>query len=68
MSELTPDQDELEREQPVAPPNDELRRAAQAVIDRWDSPKWKWNSHTSELINALRKALKNDQLETGESQ
>jgi hypothetical protein len=36
-----------------------LREAAQAVIDRWESPKWAHDSiHTAELIFALRGALR----------
>jgi hypothetical protein len=32
--------------------------AAQAVVERWDSPKWARDSvHTSKLINDLRKAI-----------
>lgn len=39
--------------------SDELRKAAQAVLDRWDSPKWEWISHgpTADLMTALRAAL-----------
>jgi hypothetical protein len=41
-----------------------LREAAQAVCDRWESPKWAHDSiHTSELIFALREALREDALE-----
>lgn len=32
--------------------------AAQAVIDRWDSPKWKDVPPTADSINALRRAVK----------
>ena len=35
-----------------------LQKAAQAVIDRWDSPAWKDQPHTADYINELRKALK----------
>ena len=35
----------------------DLRKAAQAVIDRWDSPDWKDGTHTADYINALRAAL-----------
>ena len=31
--------------------------AAQAVIDRWDSPGWKSEKHTADYINVLRRAL-----------
>jgi hypothetical protein len=35
-----------------------LREAAQAVLDRWDSPKWEWHQGpTAELMYALRAAL-----------
>ena len=36
-----------------------LREAAQAVIDRWESPNWVHDAvHTGELIFALREALR----------
>lgn len=35
----------------------ELRAAAQAVVDRWDSPLWSDLPHTGEYIARLRKAL-----------
>lgn len=34
-----------------------LQKAAQAVIDRWESPSWKDQPHTAEYIAELRKAL-----------
>jgi len=34
-----------------------LQKAAQAVIDRWDSPAWKDQPHTAEYIAELRRAL-----------
>ena len=34
-----------------------LQTAAQALIDRWDSPLWKDQPHTAEYIAELRKAL-----------
>lgn len=36
-----------------------LRKAAQAVVDRWDSPQWKWAKQgpTADVINDLRAAL-----------
>jgi len=34
-----------------------LQKAAQALIDRWDSPAWKDQPHTAEYILILRKAL-----------
>lgn len=36
---------------------DELATAAQAVIDRWDTPLWKDVPATAEFINALRAAV-----------
>ena len=38
---------------------DQLRQAAQAVLDRWDSPAWEWVMHgpTADLMAALRTAL-----------
>ena len=38
--------------------NTALRTAAQAVIDRWDTPNWKDAPATAEYINRLREALK----------
>ena len=35
-----------------------LRKAAQAVVDRWDTPLWKDVPATAEYINKLREALK----------
>lgn len=35
----------------------ELVSKAKAVVDRWDTPKWKDEPHTAEFINDLRKAL-----------
>ena len=42
--------------QPVQPA---LQSAAQAVLNRWDSPQWKWKKHgtTDYLMHALRKAI-----------
>lgn len=34
-----------------------LRAAAQAVVDRWDSPLWKQAEPTAVFIGALRKEL-----------
>jgi len=35
-----------------------LREAAQAVLDRWDSPKWEWHQGpTAALMTTLRAAL-----------
>ena len=36
---------------------DELVQAAQAIIDRWDSPKWSNLPHTGEYIAKLRDAV-----------
>lgn len=38
----------------------DLRDAASAVIDRWNSPLWKDLPHTAEYIHDLEKALTND--------
>ena len=38
--------------------NTALRTAAQAVVDRWDTPLWKDVPATAEYINELREALK----------
>jgi hypothetical protein len=42
-----------------------LRKAAQAVIDRWDSPEWTRDAvyTTGELIAALRAALVDEEAE-----
>ncbi len=37
--------------------NERLRAAAQAVIERWDSPKWKDEAPTADVISALRAAV-----------
>lgn len=39
-------------------PDPALADAAQAVIDRWDSPLWKDAEPTAAVINRLREALK----------
>ena len=36
---------------------DAIRQAAQAVVERWDTPLWKDVPHTAEYIEALRAAL-----------
>lgn len=48
----------------------DLRQAAQAVVDRWDSPNWEWKHYgspkflpTATLMSALRKALAEQQAE-----
>ena len=38
-----------------------LRLAAQAVVDRWDTPLWKDVPATAVYINALRKELERPQ-------
>lgn len=45
-----------------------LVSAAQAVIDRWDSPNWKDLPHTAEYIYRLRMAIAQYEQEEGESQ
>jgi hypothetical protein len=39
-----------------------LRKAAQAVLDRWDSPQWEWTKQgpTADLMNDLRRELANE--------
>jgi hypothetical protein len=46
--------EQMKREQ--AP---DLRAAAEAVLDRWNSPKWEWHKHgpTADLMGDLAKAL-----------
>ena len=43
----------------------DLRQAAQAVVERWDSPKWEWSQQgpTADLMASLRTALKQQQAE-----
>jgi len=41
-----------------------LQKAAQSVIDRWNSPAWKDQPHTAEYINELRKALDDELAQT----
>ena len=43
-----------------------LQKAAQAVIDRWDSPLWKDQPHTGVYIAELRKALEAEQAQAVE--
>lgn len=37
----------------------DLRTAAQAVLDRWDSPQWEWSTQgpTADLMANLRRAV-----------
>ena len=37
----------------------DLRKAAQAILDRWNSPVWDWHrqGHTGDLMEQLRNAL-----------
>jgi hypothetical protein len=42
----------------------ELIEAAQAVIDRWDSPKWRDEAPTAEFIGRLRKAVDEEKART----
>lgn len=47
----------------------ELRQAAQAVVDRWDTPLWKDAPRTAEFIDRLRAALaRSGQAASGSSQ
>ena len=49
---------ELERELTDATEQrDRLAEAAQAVVDRWETPFWKQVEHTGVFIAALRKAV-----------
>ncbi len=43
----------------------DLRQAAQAVLERWDSPAWKWHDQgpTSNVIDALREVLEQPEQE-----
>lgn len=43
-----------------------IRNAAQAVLDRWDSPQWKWlkQGPTADLMNVLRQELADTGAET----
>jgi hypothetical protein len=43
-----------------------LRKAAAAVVARWDSPDWKDGTHTADYINALREALAEPKQEQSE--
>lgn len=46
-----------------------LRRAAQAVLDRWNSPKWEWHQQgpTADLMHALHDALRAPSLQAGDA-
>lgn len=57
---LDPDADTIEHHPDLvkaAEQRDELLAAAQAMIDRWDTPLWKDVPSTAEYINALRNAV-----------
>ena len=41
----------------------DLRKAAQALVDRWDTPLWKDAPHTGQYIDALRAALAQPELD-----
>jgi len=47
-----------------------LRAAAQAVLDRWDSPQWEWikQGPTADLMHALRAALAQPAADIDEAQ
>ncbi len=53
-SRLIADCDTLEAE------NQRLREAGQAIVDRWDTPLWKYAEATGHVIDRLRAALKGD--------
>ena len=48
--------------QPVQPATPDLQKAAQAVLDRWNSPKWEWGKQgpTADLMYDLRSAIEAD--------
>lgn len=46
--------------------NTPLQQAAQALIYRWDTADWKSTKHTADFVNALRKALAEEQAQAGE--
>lgn len=35
----------------------ELIQAGEPLVERWDTPKWKWDEHTGTLIARLRAAI-----------
>lgn len=35
----------------------ELLNASKLVVERWDSPLWRWEGHTGVLVTRLRKAI-----------
>lgn len=37
--------------------SEKLINAAQAIIERWDSPMWNWGEPTASLVHELRRAL-----------
>lgn len=41
----------------TAPVSADVRAAAQALVDRWDTPAWKDAEHTGAFIQRLREAL-----------
>lgn len=41
-----------------------LLEAAKDVIARWDSPQWKWDTHTGVYIDALRQAVQDAEVYT----
>jgi len=41
-----------------------LLEAAKAVVERWDTPSWKWEIHTAEFIQALRAAIAAEEAKT----
>ena len=51
-------QSQAERIKELEAEAEQLRTAAQAVIDRWDTPHWKDVPATAEYIGRLRAALK----------
>jgi len=54
MQHLLRHHNRLERERALA---DKLRKSAQAVVDRWETPSWKDALHTGKFIRSLGDAL-----------
>jgi hypothetical protein len=54
MQHLIRNHNRLERERALA---DRLRKSAQALVDRWETPCWKDAPHTGKFIRSLGDAL-----------
>ena len=46
-----------QRIQELTASNNQLREAGQALVDRWNTPKWKDAEHTATFIHGIEKAL-----------